>query len=233
MRNDPKTIALYIDCENISYKRLDQIIEQLSSYGEIIIRRAYGNWQKEVLKGWSRELQNHAVRRIHHDEYVTGKNASDIDMTIEITETLLTKNIDIFALATSDSDFTPLVTKLREHGKTVLCFGENKASQSFKKVCSDFICFDLQIQQKTRKELRQDTRLVNMLRNAVNEEKNENAQASFFSVEANLKRNGFSATTFGYEKLSNLLKEIDIFEIDVKQGLHKAVLWDKRVRNHG
>lgn len=233
MRNDPKTIALYIDCENISYKRLDQIIEQLSSYGEIIIRRAYGNWQKEVLKGWSKELQNHAVRRIHHDEYVTGKNASDIDMTIEITETLLTKNIDIFALATSDSDFTPLVTKLREHGKTVLCFGESKATQLFKKICSNFVCLDTDQEKKTRRELRQDTKLVNILRNAFDEVKKENSQAGFLSFEANLTRSGFSAVTFGYEKLSDLLKEIDLFEIDVKKGLHNAILWDKRVQNHG
>lgn len=232
MRNDPKTIALYIDCENISYKRLDQIIEQLSSYGEIIIRRAYGNWQKENLKAWNDKLYEYALKPIHHLEYAKGKNSSDMTLAIDVMN-MLSRNIDIFAFASSDSDFTPLIMELREHSKRVLCFGESKASQLYKQICTDFICIDAQFGKKTRKELRQDTRLVNMLRNAVDEEKNENAQASFFSVEANLKRNGFSATTFGYEKLSDLLKEIDIFEIDVKQGLHKAVLWDNRVRNHG
>lgn len=228
MRNDPKTIALYIDCENISPKRLDPIMEQLSSYGEINIRRAYGNWQKEVLKGWPKELQKHAVRSIHHDEYVTGKNASDIDMTIDITETLLTKNIDIFALATSDSDFTPLVTKLREHGKTVLCFGESKASQSFKKICSEFICFDLQIQQKTRKELRQDTTLVNMLRDAVERARNDDGWSSFMSVEKSLTIKGFSVQKYGFEKLSLLLDVIDLFVMDNTHGWSKALIRDKR-----
>lgn len=232
MRNDPKTIALYIDCENISPRQLDPIMQKLSFYGEIIIRRAYGNWQKENLKAWNEKFYEYALKPIHHLEYAKGKNASDMSLAIDVMN-MLSRNIDIFAFASSDSDFTPLVMELREHGKRVLCFGESKASQPFKKICSEFICCDKQIQQKTRKELRQDTRLVNILRNAVDEEKNENDQASFFSVEANLKRNGFSVATFGYEKLSDLLKEIDIFEIDVKQGLHKAVLWDKRVRNHG
>lgn len=228
MRNDTKTIALYIDCENISYKRLNEIIKKLSYYGEIIIRRAYGNWQKDALKGWAKELQNHAIRRIHHDEYTTGKNSSDIDMTIEITETLLTKEIDIFALATSDSDFTPLVTKLREHGKMVLCFGERKASRLFKKICSDFICLDSQYGKKMRKELRQDTKLVTVLRKAFNEEKKENGQADFQEFEANLKRKKFSETEYGYETLFDLLEEIDLFGIETKESY--VFIWDKRSR---
>lgn len=227
MKSDPKTIALYIDCENISYKSLDRIIENLSSHGEIIIRRAYGNWQKEVLKGWPSKLREHAVRTIHHDEYANGKNASDIDITIEVTETLLTKNIDIFALATSDSDFTPLVTKLREHGKKVLCFGESKASKSFVKACSEFIFTDA-TKPNTSLQLRQDTKLVNILRKAVEEEKDPNGWSSFIDVEKNLYTKKFSIQKYGFEKLSNLLKTIDLFFIDDTGGVYKALLRDKR-----
>ncbi|MDD3594929.1 NYN domain-containing protein [Sulfuricurvum sp.] len=227
MKNDPKTIALYIDCENISHKQLDRIIENLSSYGEIIIRRAYGNWQKENLKAWNEKLYEYALKPIHHLEYAKGKNSSDMSLAIDVMN-MLSRDIDIFAFASSDSDFTPLVMELREHGKKVLCFGESKATQLYKKICSDFICLDTPIGKKTQRELRKDTKLVNILRKTVDEEKNEKGKAIFSSVEEKLIKKGFATKIYGYEKLSDLLKEIDLFDIEIKGSLHKALLWDKR-----
>jgi len=133
-------IALFIDCDNISHRAIEGIINELSKYGVVNIRQAYGNWTKENLKNWEEKLLEFAIKPIQQFDYSKNKNATDILMTIDAIDLLHTKDIDAFAFATSDSDFTPVVMRVQAEGIKVFGFGEKKTPKPFMAACSQFIC---------------------------------------------------------------------------------------------
>ena len=90
-------IALFIDCDNISYRAIEGIINELSKYGVVNIRQAYGNWTKDNLKNWEDKLLEFAIKPIQQFDYSRNKNATDILMTIDAIDLLHTKDIDAFA----------------------------------------------------------------------------------------------------------------------------------------
>lgn len=137
-----KKIALFIDADNISAKFGKQIIEALESRGEIFIRRIYGNWEKSSLHGWNESILNFSLRAVQQPDFVAGKNATDMSLVIDAMDVLYGGKAEIFALVSNDSDFTPLVIRLREGGMNVIGMGNENASVSFRNACNEFIDFD-------------------------------------------------------------------------------------------
>ncbi len=236
-------IALFIDSDNISYHAIEGIINELSKYGTVNIRQAYGNWSKENLKNWQPKLLEYAIRPIQQFDYTKSKNATDILMTIDTIDLLHTKKIDAFAFATSDSDFTPVAMRVAAEGIKVFGFGEKKTPKPFMAACSEFIFTEPLMEnyddknvpknrvskKKGQKELRQDTWLVNLLRNAVAQTMDEEGWASLSDIGIYISNNSsFSPISFGYKKLSNLIKETDLFDIKVNDWNHQMEIRDKR-----
>ena len=236
-------IALFIDSDNISYHAIEGIINELSKYGTVNIRQAYGNWSKENLKNWQPKLLEYAIRPVQQFDYTKSKNATDILMTIDTIDLLHTKKIDAFAFATSDSDFTPVAMRVAAEGIKVFGFGEKKTPKPFMAACSEFIFTEPLMEnyddksapksrvskKKSQKELRQDTWLVNLLRNAVAQTMDEDGWASLSDVGIYISNNSsFSPISFGYKKLSNLIKETDLFDIKVNEWNHQMEIRDKR-----
>jgi len=236
-------IALFIDSDNISYHAIEGIINELSKYGTVNIRQAYGNWSKENLKNWQPKLLEYAIRPIQQFDYTKSKNATDILMTIDTIDLLHTKKIDAFAFATSDSDFTPVAMRVAAEGIKVFGFGEKKTPKPFMAACSEFIFTEPLMEnyedksapksrvskRKGQKELRQDTWLVNLLRNAVAQTMDEDGWASLSDIGIYISNNSsFSPVSFGYKKLSNLIKETDLFDIKVNDWNHQMEIRDKR-----
>ena len=117
---DPRArIALLIDADNSSAKKIDLILNELSAYGETSIRRAYGNWTKPGLKPWADVLHSQAIRPVQQYDYSRGKNASDMAMVVDAMALLYNDHPDAFGIVSSDADFTPLVMHLREWGAAV------------------------------------------------------------------------------------------------------------------
>lgn len=137
-----KRIALFIDADNISAKFGKQIIETLESRGEIFIRRIYGNWEKNSLHSWNECILNFSLRAIQQPDYVAGKNATDMSLTIDAMDVLYGGKAEIFAIVSNDSDFTPLVIRLREGGMKIIGLGNANASNSFRVACNEFITLD-------------------------------------------------------------------------------------------
>lgn len=137
-----KKIALFIDADNISAKFGKQIIDALESRGEIFIRRIYGNWEKISLHGWNECILNFSLRAVQQPDFATGKNATDMSLTIDAMDVLYGGKAEIFALVSNDSDFTPLVIRLREGGMNVIGMGNENASISFRNACNEFIDLD-------------------------------------------------------------------------------------------
>lgn len=135
---DRATIALLIDADNAPASKIGLILNDLATYGECNIRRAYGNWTKSGLKGWVAELHDSAIRPMQQFDLTTQKNASDMALAIDAVDLLHTGRPDAFAIVSSDSDFTPLVHYLREHGAAVYGYGREKTPTPFQSACTRF-----------------------------------------------------------------------------------------------
>lgn len=126
-----RRIALLIDAENVSLPCVDRAIKEMTGLGQIPVRRAYGNWAAPDLQGWKEKLREAAIRPVQQFGCANGKNASDIALVIDAMELLLTGRIDSFCIVSSDSDFTPLVMRLREDGCDVYGVGKPGAIPAY------------------------------------------------------------------------------------------------------
>ena len=132
-------IALLIDADNSPASRIDVILAELAQLGVVNVRRAYGNWKKDGLKGWEKVLHEYAIRPIQQFDYSKGKNATDMGMVIDALDLLYTDAPEAFGIVSSDSDFTPLVMHLRAKGAQVYGFGAKKTPMPFVNACSRFL----------------------------------------------------------------------------------------------
>ena len=130
--------ALLIDAENVSAKYIKPVLTELSKYGVITYKRIYGDWTSTQLSGWKEQLLSNSITPIQQFSYTQGKNATDSAMIIDAMDILYTNDVDGFCIVSSDSDFTRLVSRLRESGKTVIGMGENKTPEPFRKACDKF-----------------------------------------------------------------------------------------------
>lgn len=134
-----RNIALLIDADNTTPDGIDPVLTVMAELGQVNIRRAYGNFAKDNLARWGTITNKFGIRPQQQFDVSKGKNATDMAMTIDAIDLLYQGKVDGFGIMTSDSDFTPLVTRLRQDGIIVYGFGESKTPDAFKSVCTRFI----------------------------------------------------------------------------------------------
>ncbi len=150
-------IAVFVDVENLTQwiktGGPERLLSELSSIGQIIVRRAYGKWTNQNLQLFQGEFNRQGFELIHNFHPVSGKNSSDIQLTVDVMEyALRLRDVTWFVLATGDSDFSPLFRRLREMGKDVVGVGpRSPLSESVKTSCSRFIYTDKRVH--TNKEV--------------------------------------------------------------------------------
>ncbi|GAA1438573.1 hypothetical protein GCM10009641_44100 [Mycobacterium cookii] len=132
-------IAVLIDADNTSHSYAEALLDEIAKFGNPTIKRAYGDWSSDRLKGWGNELNLRAIRGMHQGAFTRGKNSTDSAMIIDAMDLLYASNVEAFALVTSDSDFTSLALRLRESGKVVYGLGEKKTPASLQNACDRFI----------------------------------------------------------------------------------------------
>ena len=137
--NHETSIALLIDADNSPASKIEEILDELAKYGVINIRRAFGNWKSPHLKGWEAVLHDYAIQPMQQFAYTKGKGATDAAMIIDAMDLLYTKDLNGFCIVSSDSDFTPLVMRIRANGLKVFGFGEKKTPEPFVNACSKFL----------------------------------------------------------------------------------------------
>ena len=130
--------AVLIDAENTSPQIASGLFEEVAKFGEASVRRIYGDFSNQRLKSWTEILQKYAIDPYQQFAYTTGKNASDITLVIDAMDLLHSGRFDGFCLVSSDSDFTRLAARIREHGVDVFGFGEQKTPESFRQACRRF-----------------------------------------------------------------------------------------------
>jgi len=132
-------MVVLIDADNTQLKKLEAALQDISTHGRIVVKRAYGNWKKESLKNWENKIKRLAIKAEQQFDYVTGKNATDMALVIDAIELLNSGIYDGFVIVSSDSDYTPLSIKLHESGVYVIGVGEHKTPESFRNSCDQFI----------------------------------------------------------------------------------------------
>ncbi|MBR3863718.1 MAG: NYN domain-containing protein [Clostridia bacterium] len=137
-----KKVAVFIDAENISARFADKIFAEASTYGDVIIRRVYADWSSPNVQAWKDVVNKHSLLAEQQFSAVKGKNSGDISLIINAMIVLFERDIDVFCLASSDSDFTRLVQVLREREKAVVGLGLKQTAQAFVNAFSEFIYLD-------------------------------------------------------------------------------------------
>ena len=260
-------IALLIDADNSPASKIDVILAELAKVGVTNIRRAYGNWKKDGLKGWEAVLHEYAIRPVQQFDYSKGKNATDMGMVIEAMDLLYTDQPEAFGIVSSDSDFTPLVMHLKAKGAQVFGFGAKKTPLPFVNACSRFLYLENLGQPvaaeepratKTAKSkpaakgsgsnsssngetaptrldtaaLKQDARLVALLRNAVESAAGEDGWSALGRVGQQIgNQASFDPRNYGYRKLIDLIEATQLFEVE-KRETH-LYLRDRRLAKAG
>lgn len=236
-------IALLIDADNSPAAKIGLILTELSTFGVTNVRRAYGNWKKAELKGWEEKLHEHAIRPMQQFDYSKGKNASDMAMVIDALELLYTDRPDAFGIVSSDADFTPLVMHLRAKGAAVYGFGAAKTPEPFVNACSRFLFLEklgadelgesgeaapaAPLRVPTA-QLKQDAKLVTLLRNAVQAAADESGWARVGAVGQQIgNQASFDSRNFGYATLTKLLAATQLFEM-AHEGTSQVSVRDKR-----
>lgn len=134
-----KLLAVLIDADNVPASYAEGIFEEIASLGEASVRRIYGDFAREGLRGWNKKLAKLAIVPIQSPSNTKGKNASDIALVIDAMDILHQGRFDGFVLVSSDSDFTRLASRVREQGLDVYGMGERKTPESFRMACKRFI----------------------------------------------------------------------------------------------
>jgi len=152
MANDTKSLALFCDFENIAlgvrdanYARfeIEKVLERLLVKGNIVVKKAYCDWDRyKVFKAPMHEASFELIEIPHVRQ--SGKNSADIRMVVDALDLCYTKShVDAFVIISGDSDFSPLVSKLRENNKIVIGVGvKNSTSDLLIANCDEFIFYD-------------------------------------------------------------------------------------------
>ena len=131
--------AVLIDGDNAQASLLPQILAEVSKFGQITIKRIYGDWTTTNMNSWKLYLQKHAIQPMQQFRYTTGKNATDSALIIDAMDILHSNDVDGFCIVSSDSDYTRLATRITEEGLFVIGVGEKKTPEAFTNACNQFI----------------------------------------------------------------------------------------------
>ncbi len=222
------TLAVFIDFENLALgfkgkrdKRFEiqKVLERLVEKGKIIVKKAYADWAD--YSEYKKPLHEAAIELIEIPKRaMTGKNSADIRLCVDALDLCYSKeHIDTFAIVSGDSDFSPLVSKLKENGKRVIGLGMKESSSNLLiNNCDEFIYYEdlerpLGIPPKIEQDLPEKKKeafqlLVDSLLALVRENK-EVLWSSLVKETMKRKKPSFNESYHGYRTFSDLLEDAE------------------------
>lgn len=221
-------LAVLIDADNTSAKIADGLFEEIAKIGEASVRRIYGDFSSTRSKAWADVLSKHAIIPQQQFAYTTGKNASDITLVIDAMDLLHSGRFEGFCLVSSDSDFTRLAARIREHGIDVYGFGEQKTPESFRQACRRFVYTENLLPTASAnaqdaaatKSLQPPSAATPVIAKVISQMGTEDGWVPLGIVGNQLANlaSDFDPRTFGFRKLSDLVRKTNAFEIDHPEG---------------
>lgn len=217
-------LAVLIDADNTSARIADGLFEEIAKIGEASVRRIYGDFSNARAKGWADILAKHAIIPQQQFAYTTGKNASDITLVIDAMDLMHSGRFDGFCLVSSDSDFTRLAARIREHGVDVFGFGEHKTPESFRQACRRFFYTEnlrsstAIVQDTTAKPqpLQPPDTATAIIKRVIAQMETEDGWVTLGEVGKRIidLSPDFDSRTFGFRKLSDLVRKTNAFDIE-------------------
>ncbi len=221
-----RRLALMIDGDNAQAALLPLMQAEVSRYGTITIRRVYGDWTEPQMKSWKEALHTYALQPIQQFRYTQGKNATDSALIIDAMDILYTAGIDGFCIASSDSDYTRLATRIREKNLFVLGIGRGLTPPAFVNACDVFVytenlkaasANDVETMPKQNGERVQEAvqakaadlaRLERLFRTAFDVAAQDDGWAPLSALGSSLRQldPGFDPRSYGHKQLSQLVE---------------------------
>ncbi|WP_070153230.1 NYN domain-containing protein [Sphingobium phenoxybenzoativorans] len=238
-------VALLIDADNASAAHFDPVLTVLAELGTVNIRRAYGNWSKPALKTWANLSITQAIEPQQQFDLTKGKNATDMKMTIDAMDLLFSGRVQGFGLMSSDSDFTPLVTRIRQDGIPVYGFGTANTPEGFRRACTRFIDVaalggrETALAEASKEStagaaeapapLKLDDELIKLLVDAYDSAKRDERGFALLGTVGQLagNRSSFDSRNYGFKRLSDLMEAVPNFVTEKREG---GQVYVKRVR---
>lgn len=237
MEGELGKIALLIDADNFTQiEKIKPAILEISKYGKISLKRAYGNWGKETLKNWKDVLRNLAIKPIQQIDYVSGENATDIALTIDAMDFLYNSEYDGFVIVSGDSDYTPLAIKLKESGKTVIGIGcKESTAEAFVSSCDNFIYTENLENENTKEKTDENNteisikdknlELQDLIKKAY-DSKNDEEYVNVSIAGSYIKRvkPDFDIKNYGVKKLTDYLKKYtNLYDVKNRKSGNKLI----------
>ena len=227
MNNDASNLALFIDFENLAigatqsgYRKFEiaLVLKRLREIGRILYKRAYSDWS--TFEQYRLEFHAASIEMFEiPQKHAGGKNSADIRMVVDALDLAYTRpHLDTFVLASGDSDFSPLVTKLRENNKKVIGIGvKNSTSKLLVETCDQFIFYEDLIRGNRPKRFskvgsKKKQEVYELLTDAVTALQRQNREILWGSlVKQTMSRihPTFDMEYFGYRSFSELLKDAE------------------------
>ncbi|MBI0584555.1 MAG: NYN domain-containing protein [Methanomassiliicoccus sp.] len=231
-RIEDRQLAFLVDGDNAQATMIEEMLAEASKYGSVIIRRVYGNWTATgQVNSWKTKLKEYALSPYQQfpnisNRYVT-KNATDIALIIDAMDILHDGIVKGFVIVSSDSDYTSLAIKIREHGLFVIGIGKKETHDSFRRACDVFVSTE-NLGKEEEKEAPQAPKgharprksprdAVEILNRAFDYAVNDDGRALNGDIGAALRRldPAFDTRTYGKASLLNLIDEMDdVFEVE-------------------
>jgi len=253
MAEEPR-LALFIDLENIAIGaneaklqdfEIQRVLERLVEKGKIVVKKAYADWT--AYKKYKQPLHEAGIELIDIPQRrYSGKNSADIKMVVDAMDLCNSKDhINFFVLASGDSDFAPLVSKLKENNKTVIGVGlRSSTSELLSSNCDEFIFYDDLVTRSTSsrasnkltslpKKQHQAFEAVLDAIEALRREDKEVLWSSMIKQTIKRKQPSFNEGAFGYSSFSELVEDgaaMGLFKIakDEKSGSYIVTEMDRR-----
>ena len=224
--NRSPRLAVLIDADNTSAKIVDGLFEEIATLGEASVRRIYGDFSGTHSKAWAEVLAKYAIIPQQQFAYTVGKNASDITLVIDSMDLLHSGRFGGFCLVSSDSDFTRLAARIREEGVDVFGFGEQKTPESFRQACRRFIYTENLMPTppgaasagKPLESLASASRTLQRVIAEIDVEEGDWIPLSQIGNRLSNFAPDFDSRSFGFKKLSDLVRKIDTFEVKQEGG---------------
>lgn len=246
--NEKNKMAVLIDSENVSSKKIEFIMKESIRHGFLTIKRIYGDWTDASMTSWKKVLPDYAIQPIQQFKNTSGKNSTDSALIIDAMDILYTSKIDGFIIVSSDSDYTKLAVRLRESGKVVVGIGEKKTPKSLVNACNEFRYIEILEKnfEGIKKELtgkntnntvgteerKEDDELLQHLIEAYEMIEQESEWKNLSSIANNLKRldPAFTPNTYGFSKLSLLMESYSkIFEL--RKDPHHRIIKVRKLKD--
>ncbi len=237
-----RSLAMFVDLENLAMGfqsqrktkfEVQKVLERLVEKGKLIVKKAYADWSR--YQNYTAPFHEAAIELIEIPKRSqTGKNSADIRLVVDAMDLAWSKpHVDTFVIVSGDSDFSPLVSKLKENGKHVIGLGmKGSTSELLRDNCDEFIYYeDLERQEQDEQQMattlyadlperkREVYSLLLEACNALRRENHEVLYASMIKDTMKRKKPSFDESYYGYRTFTHLLEEADnLALIDIERN---------------